>query len=229
MDWTLISETDVSLDLVVAAVTIAGVALGLRYTVRSARMLMRMASTQIWPVLAARWMYRRLRALPAIALGPRLRPGARACLAGVVECEQPGNATLSGVPAVVCWYALGELCGGAVDEGVAAASFVLRLADGTAVRVTAEEAAAAGRLTLADGGRDHWIDERRSRAWYCESRISPGDRIEVAGHLRREVDPRAARLHDRDLPLGWAIVADDQQPLVLAFRTRAPAPGLRVA
>jgi hypothetical protein len=186
----------------------------------------RLIATDLWPLLRARWIAHRVRAVPQA--GPRLLPGTRVRLCGVVESELPDQAALSGVATVVCWHALGEVCGGTVAEGVTASSFVLRLADGNAVRVAADQAAAAGRLTLADRARHHWTDRRRMRAWYCESRVSPGDRIEVAGVLRRDLDPAAPRLHERQPPLGWSLEADDH-PLVLAFATMAPPSALAAA
>jgi hypothetical protein len=176
-----------------------------------------------WTARVAAWRAARpFRALPAPAsASAALREGAACRLRGVVVSGDAGDARpaeLSGLSCVVCRHAFGERRGGMAGAGTSARDFVLRLADGTEVRVLAADAAERRRLRFVDASPQRWSSTRPLGSWCWESRVCPGDEIEVMGTLVRQVDPSAPRLGDRSPALRW-MVAGEGAGLCLRFAT----------
>jgi hypothetical protein len=199
--------------------------------VRSARALTAYGRTVLLPTLTGRWVARRFRTLTARSARPDQTVGSLIRLRGRVEAEKVQRAEFSGVPSVVCRHEFGDVGGGGAGEGLLVSDFRLRLEDGTAVRVRAGEAAARKALTLVDRQPQRWHG-RSAEGWFWESRLTPGDELEVIGRLQRELDASAARVSDRQPALGWTVVAGAER-LLLCFATRPalmtaaahPAPG----
>jgi hypothetical protein len=132
--------------------------------------------------------------------------------------------TAAGNPdAVVCRQLVRNALGGVLSEGLLVHDFDLLLESGDAIRVHAETAAGLRALILLDGAEDHWEGQGLTRGWFCESRLHPGDEIEVVGTLLREIDPRAAAHGFRQAPVRWTLIAAPSQPLVLRFSTTGQA------
>jgi|tagenome__1003787_1003787.scaffolds.fasta_scaffold20625692_1 hypothetical protein len=128
--------------------------------------------------------------------------------------------------AVVSRQLVRNSLGGVRSEGFLAHDFDLVLESGELVRVHAEGAATLRSLVLLDGAEDHWEEQGLTRGWFCESRLHPGDEIEVMGTLLRELDPRAAAHGFRQAPVRWSLIAGPSQPVVLRFATTASQPRL---
>jgi hypothetical protein len=126
-----------------------------------------------------------------------------------------------GQDAVLCRQLVRNSLGGVLSEGFFAHDFDLLLETGDAVRVDAETAAGLGSLLLVDDAEDHWEGQGLTRGWFCESRLRPGDDVEIVGTLLREIDPRAAAHGFRRPPVRWVLIAGPSQPLVLRFSTNA--------
>jgi hypothetical protein len=120
---------------------------------------------------------------------------------------------------VVSRHEVGERGGGSVERSLSALNFSLRLADGSRVKVLAQEAAAHRSLRLFDTQPHRWKAEGKRGGWYCESRVAPGDEVEVIGRLSRQVDPHAERASDRQPALSWIVVAAKER-ISLRFATR---------
>lgn len=190
---------------------------------RSCRALAAFVRTSVVPRLQVAWAGYRFRKLPLSLAGSQLAPAPRVRLLGVVEGETLTHAEFSGVASVVSRHELGERGGGAVERGLEVHDFSLRLEDGSRVRVLARQAARRRWLRLLDRRPDRWRGQRGEMGWVCESRVEPGEKIEVIGRLAREVDPTAPRISDRQPALGWTVAAEGE-PLFLRFWT----PGQKV-
>jgi hypothetical protein len=188
-------------------------------TMQGLRRLVRWTRTHVRPDLAP-WQIARLSRMAAAASSAELVEGAVARLIGEVEAPVVTPARWSGRATVVCTDATWPR-----RYGRSTRDFFLRLGDGTRVLVCAEEAAARRALRLGDQQPDRW-DGPVAGTWVQESRIEPGERIQVIGRLERRIDPRAERVGDRAVPLAWTLAAADQA-LALVFttrRAREPAP-----
>jgi hypothetical protein len=156
---------------------------------------------------------RRWHAISCAPVESSLSEGAVVRLRGVVEANRARPAYLSGLPSVACQHTLGETGGGSITSGVTAMSFGLRLGDGTFVVVPAADACERHRLKLFDRKPHRW-NEPSMRAWVCESRIVPGDQVEVVGRLQRTIDPSASRLGGRTPALQWTLhPVNDELPI----------------
>jgi hypothetical protein len=218
----LVSSTAYALDLIIAVVTVVGgSALGWR-VVGASRHLLTPYRAGVVAKLGGWWSLRRFaRMLPARD-AEGLQDGHLVRLTGVVESREARPAELSGIDATVCKHAFGESGGGAAGKGLWACDFSLRLGDGTVIRVLAGAAWQRRRLTCIDRSPHRWKSGRPPDGWLYESRIAPGDEIEVAGILRRQVDPSVARASDRSPALGWTMGGQGGR-LLLRFATRADA------
>ncbi len=190
--------------------------------VRGTRAAIVFLRSRVLPPLGLRWLSHRTRHL---ALRESLRTAAsdlggatRVRLSGVVEADRLAMAGFSGQPTVISRHEVGERGGGSVDRGLAVVDFHLRLADGSKVRVLAEDAHSRRALRIYDQRPHRWRAERDDRGWFCESRLAPGDSVEVIGQVQRELDTHAERVSDRQAPLTWTLRAD--QRLCVRFRTR---------
>jgi hypothetical protein len=204
----------------VSVVVLVGGAAWLMF--RSARALVAYGRTVLLPILAGRWVSRRFKALPAVSGTPALPVGSLVRVRGRVEAEAVHRAEYSGVPTVVCRHEFGELGGGGAGHGLTVHDFVLRLEDGNSVRVRALDAADQKLLALIDRQPQRWHDGGAAEGWFWESRLAPGDELEVIGRLQQEIDTRIARISDRQPALGWSMRAGPEG-LFLCFVTR-PAP-----
>jgi hypothetical protein len=200
---------------------------GLWLMVRSARALGAYGRTVLKPMLAGRWISRRFKALPFVSATPAVPAGSLVRLKGRVEAETVYRAEFSGLPSVVCRHEFGEVGGGGAGDGFTVSDFVLRLEDGNSVRVRACDAADRKALVLVDRHPQRWYDGGAGEGWFWESRLAPGDELEVIGRLQQEVDGRIARISDRQPALGWTMRAG-QEGMFLCFATR-PAPLQRLA
>jgi hypothetical protein len=178
-----------------------------------------LARVKAVPALVRAWSGRRLRALPPATQAKALVHGAVVRLRGIVESEAQVRATLTGAGVVVCGHALGEKGGAVVGEGLNARDFVLRLEDGTPIRVWARAAAERRHLRLLDPSPHRWKGHQSAGGWFSESRLAPGDEVEVVGCLELQVDRDAARLGDRQPPVCWTVTAA-RGKLLLRFVTR---------
>jgi hypothetical protein len=191
---------------------------GIWVALRAFRAALAFARTWILPRLQVAWAGFRFRKLPVSSGAAQLEPSHRVRVQGVVEGASVTRAEFSGVAAVVSRHELGERGGGAVERSFAAHDFDLRLEDGSRVRVMARQAAGRHWLRLLDRKPDRWLGEKGAMGWVCESRVEPGETIEVIGRLSRQVDPTAPRISDRQPALGWMLAADSE-PLFLRFWT----------
>jgi hypothetical protein len=207
----------------VSAVVLAGGAVWV--LVRSARAALAYARTVVRPVLLHRWVTRRFRTVPQVGARPALPVGTLVRLRGRVEAELVQRAEFSGVASVVCRHEFGEVGGGGAGRGFHVFDFLLRLPDGHHVRVRARDADSRRLLGLIDSQPQRWYGAGSGDGWFWESRLAPGDELEVVGRLQQEVDTSVARISDRLPALGWTIAAG-QEGLYLCFGTRpeiAPA------
>jgi hypothetical protein len=207
----------------VSVVVLVGGALWLM--VRSARALAAYARTVLKPMLAGRWVSRRFRALPFVSATPKVPAGSLVRLRGQVEAEAVHRAEFSGLPSVVCRHEFGEVGGGGAGDGFAVFDFLLRLEDGNSVRVRARDASERKALALVDRHPQRWHDVGAGEGWFWESRLAPGDELEVIGRLQQELDPHVARISDRQPALGWSMRAG-QEGMFLCFTTGSGARGL---
>jgi hypothetical protein len=206
--------------LVISGVSVVVLTGGAIWTlVRSARALAAYGRTAILPTLTGRWVARRFRALATSSARPEQAVGSLIRLRGRVEAEKVQRAEFSGVPSVICRHEFGDVGGGGAGEGLLVSDFVLRLDDGTSVRVRAGDAAARKSLALVDRQPQRWHGRGAGQGWFWESRLVPGDELEVIGRLQRELDASAARISDRQPALGWSVVAGVER-LLLCFTTR---------
>jgi hypothetical protein len=187
---------------------------------RSLRALWAFGRSHVAPRLLGRWATYRMRNLAVRSSATELVPAEQVRLVGVVEAETVAMAEFSGVPTVISRHEVGERHGGSVERGLLAVDFTLRLQDGHRVKVRARDAAARRALRLLDGQPHRWVGYRDQHGWFCESRVVPGDTVEVIGQLSREIDVRAERANDRQAGLAWTLVAG-HDALSLRFRTRA--------
>jgi hypothetical protein len=183
---------------------------GIWVMVRTARALAAYGRTVLLPTLAGRLVSRRFRALPAGSstpvAGAAHKVGSLVRLRGKVEAEAVHRAEFSGAPSVICSHEFGEVGGGGEGHGLIAQDFLLRLDDGGTVRVRARDAADRKLLALVDRQPQRWRGQGGD-GWFWESRLSPGDEIEVIGCLQRELDSSAPRVSDRQPALGWSLMA----------------------
>jgi hypothetical protein len=177
------------------------------------------------------------RAVPAARLD-QAGPGELVCLSGVVAAQPTVPTLFRGVPAV-----LFRDCIGGADE-VRGIDFELELDGGASVRVCARRAFLVDRPTRAPqppacgpvyaGPCDESFRVRLRSAVLdqpspvsltlgdrYESSIGPGDRVEVAGVLHRELAPEAAQPFARFIPTRFVLRASADQPLLV--RRSAPA------
>jgi hypothetical protein len=196
--------------------------------VRSCRAALAFLRARALPRLVRTWVVHRFGELPLLSASAPLEAGELVKLVGVVEGRAVGRASFSGVASVVFRQEVGEIHGGSVERGLQAGDFRLRLDDGSTVCVRAGEAVARRALRLDDGRPHVWRGDVSKRGWFCESRIEPGDRIEVIGRLCRVLDVNAQRASDRQAALGFAVVAGDEA-LFLCFVTRERSPADRPA
>jgi hypothetical protein len=198
---------------------------------RASRATFASVRSRLVPHVLHRLVERRVRKLAVHTSKDALVPGNLVRLVGVVEAENLALAAFSGAVAVVSRHEVGERGGGSVTRGGAALDFNLRLGDGSKVKVLASEAVTTRSLWLLDARPDRWSGRRSAHGWFCESRIAPGDRIEVIGQLSRAVDVNAERASDRQPGLTWTIGAGEAR-MTLRFATRAdsdPLPRLDAA
>jgi hypothetical protein len=188
----------------------------------AARTLVGVGRIQVVPALRRWWWGRLLRVRPPVTTATSLLHGQPARLTGVVEAVGLARATFSGVGVVVCEHAFGEFGGAVLGHGLCARDFQLRLEDGTPVRVWAAAAARRGQLRVLDASPHRWHGRRSLRGWFRESRVVPGDLIELCGVAGLQVDADAPRLSDRQPPVCWTL-APAGGHLVLRFGTRAHA------
>jgi hypothetical protein len=191
---------------------------GIWLLARACRAGLAFARTWALPRLQVTWAGFRFRKLPLSSGAAQLEPAQRVRVQGVVEGAAVVRAEFSGIAAVVSRHELDERGGGAVGRSFAAQDFDLRLEDGSRVRVLAREAAGRHWLRLLDCRPDRWLGDKGAMGWVCESRVQPGETIEVIGRLSRQVDPTAPRISDRHPALGWTLAADSE-PLFLRFWT----------
>jgi hypothetical protein len=188
---------------------------------RAARATWVFGRSRVAPRVLGRWVTFRMRHLQAQSAAAELVPSAQVRLVGVVEADTVSMAEFSGVPSVVSRHEVGERGGGSVERGLCAVDFTLRLQDGNKVKVLARDAAARRALRLLDGEPHRWVGDRESHGWYCESRVAPGDTVEVIAQLSREIDARAERASDRQVGLSWTLVAG-AHAMAVRFRTCPP-------
>ncbi|HEY0705310.1 MAG TPA: hypothetical protein VGG33_00845 [Polyangia bacterium] len=192
---------------------------GLWAVARTMRAAVSAVSLRVKPRLLRRWMDFRTRKVPLIPTGAALAPAPVVRLIGVVEAEAVTPAAFSGVSTVVARHEIGERGGGSVHRSVAAQDFTIRLPDGHKVTVRAREALDEKRLALVDQTPDRWLGGQSTHGWFCESRLRPGDQVEVIGQAARAVDRHAERIGDRQPALSWILTAG-RMPLALRFCTR---------
>jgi hypothetical protein len=219
--------------MVVSGVAVVIMASGTAWAlVRACRAALAFVRARGLPRLMGLWADRRFGKLPLLSSTPEmdasieLLPLVR--LQGVVEGTPVGRASFSGIASVVYRQEVGEIHGGSVERTLHAGDFRLRLSDGSRVRVPAGEAVARRGLRLCDDRPHIWRGDINKRGWFCESRIEPGDTIEVIGRLVRAPDTHAERASDRQAALGYALVAGGA-PLLLRFLTRDRLPAGRPA
>jgi hypothetical protein len=195
-------------------------ALGLVWAVlHGVRTVLGLSRIRMWPALTGRWLARQLRGRPAVTSASGLVHGSSVHLRGVVEADGLARAALSGRSTVVCGHAFGESGGAVLGEGMEARDFLLRLEDGTAVRVWAREAADRKLLRLVDASPHAWRSRKSMGGWFRESRVAPADEIAIVGVLEMRVDRDARRVGDRQAPVCWTVTAA-RGKLLLRFGTR---------
>ena len=213
--------------LVISGVSVVVVVSGAVWAlVRSTRALLAYGRTVLLPIARGFWVTRRFRTLPFVRSTPPLPVGSLLRLRGRVEAGTVRRAEFSGMASVICRHEFGELGGGGAGDGLAVHDFTLRLDDGSTVRVRAQDAAERRSLALVDRNPQRWLGERASEGWFWESRLAPGDEIEVIGRLQRELDTSAPRISDRQPALGYSVIAG-KEGLFVCFGTQ-PAPALAV-
>src|SRR4051812_2914031 len=145
------------MSLGVIVVTVLGTiwALGL-----AARTIVGLGRIQAVPALQRWWWRRVLRVRPPSTTAAGLLHGQPTRLKGVVEAIGLARATFSGVGAVVCEHAFGEFGGAVLGRGLTARDFLLRLEDGTPVRVWVGDAARRGQLRVLDASPHRWHGRR---------------------------------------------------------------------
>jgi hypothetical protein len=205
-----------------AATTVVG-AWSIWATIRAGRAAFVYVRSRLSPRILQAWVALRVRKLAQHSALGDFAGGGQVRLVGVVEATDMdiGHAEFSGAPAVVSSHEVGERGGGSVERTLAAHDFSLRLSDGSKVKVMASDAAAHHALLLVDPRPHRWKGDRVKGGWFCESRVAPGDEVEVIGRLSREVDPHAERASDRQPALSWIVVAAKER-LALRFKTRRP-------
>ncbi len=214
--------TEVVFIVISGVSTVVMAAVSVSTVVRLTRCLMAYARTVLWPNVAALLVSRRFRSLPASSSMVRLQPGVLGRVSGQVEALTVVRAEYSGVPSVLCRHECGELGGGGAGRGLTVYDFLVRLDDGSTVRVHARDAADRRALSLVDHRPQRWNGRLASWGWYAESRIAVGDKVEVIGRFQREIDTSAPRL-GRQPALGWAAVAGPEG-LFLCYQTRPLLP-----
>jgi hypothetical protein len=209
----------------VSTAVLAGVAFS--SLLRSSRAALAYLRTVAWPVLTGARVARRFRELRSISSTARLQPGALCRVSGRVEALTVTSAEYSGAASVLCKYECGEQGGGGAARGQTVHDFLVRLDDGSTVRVRARDAAHRHALSLVDRQPQRWNGKRASCGWYWESRLAAGDEVEVIGHFQREIDATAPRA-GRQPALGWAVLAG-VEGLYVRFGTRQLIPAGEVA
>jgi hypothetical protein len=190
----------------------------------------RMVRSKLLPGIAALGLLRRMNRADAGRYPRDFFEGRVVRLRGTVSDDSLIRAPSGGSDAVVCRQLVRNALGGILSEGIFVHDFDLRLESGESVRVQVEMAAGVRALALLDGAEDHWEGQGMTRGWFCESRLRPGDPLEVVGTLLREIDPGAAAHGFRRAPLRWTLIAAPSQPLVLRFCSTAgltPLPALK--
>jgi hypothetical protein len=179
----------------------------------------RVVRTKLLPGIAALGLLRRIHRT-GVGGDPRdFFDGQIVRLRGKVVEDGLLRAAASGPDAILCRQFVRNALGGVLSEGMLVHDFDLLLDSGDAIRVHAETAAGLRALVLLDSAEDHWEGQGLTRGWFCESRLLPGDDVEVIGTLLREIDPRAAAHGFRRPPVRWTLIAAPSQPLVLRFAT----------
>lgn len=175
--------------------------------------------SRLSPRVLDRWVNFRTRRVPVVSHGNALTPASLVRLVGVVDGDGTTRAAFSGLSAVAARHEIGERGGGRVNHGMAAQNFTIRLQDGHKVTVQARDALDQKNLRLIDRDPDRWRDGRNTHGWFCESRLAPGDEVEVIGQAARTIDRNSERIGDRQPALSWTVVAGSM-PLSLRFGTR---------
>jgi hypothetical protein len=179
----------------------------------------RVVRTKLLPGIAALGVLRRMQRADAGRHPRDFFDGQIVRLRGrVVNDGLPSPAT-GGPDAVLCRQSVRNALGGVLSDGMLAHDFDLLLDTGDAIRVQAETAAGLRSLVVLDEAEDHWEGRGLARGWFCESRLRPGDDVEMVGTLLREIDPRATAHGFRRPPVRWTLIAAPSQPLVLRFAT----------
>ena len=209
----------------VSSAVLAGVAFSSLF--RSSRAALAYVRTVVWPVLSGARVSRRFRELRPVSSTTRLQAGALCRVSGRVEALTVTSAEFSGAASVLCKHECGEQGGGGAGQGLTVHDFLVRLDDGSTVRVRARDAARRRALALIDRQPQRWNGRRASCGWYWESRLAAGDQVEVIGHFQREIDTNAQRA-GRQPALGWTVVAGTEG-LYLRFGTRQLVPAGEVA
>jgi hypothetical protein len=209
----------------VSTAVLAGVAIS--SILRSSRAALTYVRTVLWPGLSDVRVSRRFRSLRPITSTTRLQSGALCRLTGRVEALSVISAEFSGASSVLCKHEFGELGGGGAGKGLTVRDFLVRLDDGSTVRVRARDASDRRALALVDRRPQRWNGLRASCGWFWESRLVAGDVVEVIGRFQREIDTTAPRL-GRQPALGWTAVAG-AEGLFLCFATRPQLPAGVVA
>jgi hypothetical protein len=158
-----------------------------------------------------------------------LPPSGYVRISGTVEADAVGRSKLCGGVAVAWSFCVRGDYGGLIDSGVDGMDFFLRLADGALVRVRASAAAKDGRLRVAGGRVKTWTGKplaRTESGWFSESRIAPGDQVDVVGFLSKEFDFESGAPAPRHSPVTYAVNAPDHDHL---FVSGAPVTALAVA
>jgi hypothetical protein len=178
----------------------------------------RVVRTRLLPGIAALAVVRRMQRTGAGRHPRDFFDGEIVRLRGTVVDDGLPRAA-GGADAVVCRHSVRNALGSVLSEGIVAHDFDLLLDTGEAIRVQVETAAGLHALVVLDGAEDHWAGQGLVKGWFCESRLRPGDEVEMVGTLLREIDPRAAAHGFRKPPVRWTLIPAPSQPLVLRFAT----------
>jgi len=158
----------------------------------------RVVRTKLLPGIAALPVLRRMHRTGAARHAHDFFDGHIVRLRGRVVHDGLPRPTADGPAAVLCRQSIRNALGGVLSESMLARDFDvildldLDLDDGDAIRVQVEAAAGLRALVLLDGATDHWEGRGLARGWFYESRMCPGDDVEVVGTLLREIDPRGS-------------------------------------
>jgi hypothetical protein len=179
----------------------------------------RVVRTRLLPGLTAAAVQRRINRTPVTSDARELCDGTVARLRGKVGDASLIRAAGRAGNAVVCRQLARNALGGVLAEDFLVRDFDLLLPDGCVVRARAEAASELRALVLLDDAEDRWAGQGLARAWFCESRLHPGEDVEVVGTLLREIDLEAQAHSFRRAAVRWTVIAGPAQPLILRFST----------